>query len=93
MMFYETVPEQPNWSKIYKEYKFTIGHRVLFNRTFINGVNEDIADITNYYEWAEDNGISMKHFVAILPNKKQMGTIAFMFNDETYPMAFKLKWI
>ncbi len=82
-----TNPTEPDWYKIYKIYCHKVVLRVLF---IDNNRWEQTANLEEYYNWANDNGIAMNHTIIRTPNENNIGTVSFMFKDVTHAMAFKL---
>lgn len=91
MKFHDTLPIEPNWYDHYKDYPYHIGTRVEFEQT--NDTYIVSANLSKYYDWAENNGIDMKHSIMRIPGDNGgTGVVSFMFDDESYCMAFKLRW-
>lgn len=90
MKFHDTIPVEPDWSKYYITFPYRVSARVDFEDTddpyFVS------ADLTKYYDWANFNNIDMKHSIMRITGSGGTGVVAFMFNDESYCMAFKLRW-
>ena len=52
-----------------------------------------MLDLTEYYDWANDNGIEMEHNMMILGENKCQSKVMFTFWEDTDVMAFKLRWL
>lgn len=90
MKFHDTIPIEPDWYENYKIFPYSTRARVLFE----DGDDPYLttADLRKYYEWADFNDIEMKHSLMRMSNDDKIGSIAFMFKEESYCMAFKLMW-
>lgn len=91
---HDTIPEEPDWNDCYKEFHYGLFLRLEFKsyHDYPDDYPVATADLTKYYEWAKENNIPMRHSIMITTNHGGMGKIRFMFNDDTYSMAFKLRW-
>ena len=50
-----------------------------------------MADLTEYYSWAQHNGMFMEHNVLVIG--APIGKIMFVFENEENAAAFKLRWM
>lgn len=89
---HDTMPPEPDWYACYKEFHYGISLRLKFEYKSYHDYPVATADLTKYYEWAEENNIPMRHSTMVIPDRSRTGKIKFMFNDDTYSMAFKLRW-
>ena len=92
LIHHNTIPEEPNWDACYKEFRYGISLRLEFKYKSHHNYPVATVDLTKYYEWAEENSISMRHSIMITTNHGGIGKIRFMFNIDTDIMGFKLRW-
>ena len=89
---HDTIPVEPDWYECYQEFQYGLSLRLEFEYKSHHDYPVATADLTKYYKWANENKIPMRHSIMIIPNRGGQGKIRFMFNDDTYGMAFKLRW-
>ena len=90
-MFFDT---EPMW-KMPDEEKIPHEHYVRYRIDFIEEIQYFRcyrADLTEYYSWAEFNGIEMEHNILIHGSRGKNTLLMFVFWTAEDAMAFKLRW-
>lgn len=90
MKFTDTIPE---W-KMPDEERIPHHNRVIIRMWAKLSMNDIcwLLDLTEYYDWAEDNGIDMEHNMLRIGEDKCKSAVMFTFWNDTDAMAFKLRW-
>lgn len=95
---YDTVPIRimmPD-DRAIDNYYYTIRLRLNFEKDEPGMWGSYIGDLTEYYEFVNDNGIFMEHDILITGHEDGLIStnvlVCFYFLDDIDAMAFKLRW-